>query len=141
MKSDERTSLLSEKNNVTYDAVSDEENNETNNEERQIFESEGRSAWLVVAASFLCICVLDGTMYSFGCFLNPLMAEMKQSRSTIFIAGSLQVALSAFIAPVAAWLVVEKGSTAGLLGWSSNGLIWSSTGKLCIQFFGNLWWS
>ena len=82
MKSDDRSPLLSENVQVKkYVAESDDENDKPKNENMQ---SEGCSAWLVVAASFLCICVLDGTMYSFGCFLDPLMVEMKQSRGTIF---------------------------------------------------------
>lgn len=132
MKSDEINPLLSENNNVKYGVVSDVKNDEPMNED--IHEREGRSAWLVVAASFLCICVLDGTMYSFGCFLNPLMLEMKQSRSTISIAGSLQVALSAFVAPVAAWLVVKKGARLVCLA----GAVTASFGLLLASFASNL---
>jgi len=140
MKSDERNPLLSENTNVTkYAAVSENEDEEPKTENRPIEES--RSAWLVVAASFLCICVLDGTMYSFGCFLDPLMAEMKQPRSTISIAGSLQVALSAFVAPVAAWLVVKKGARVICLTGAvtaSFGLLLASFGSNLVGIFGGL---
>ena len=132
MKSDERNHLLSENINVKYAAVSDVKNDEPKNED--IPEREGRSAWLVVAASFRCICVLDGTMYSFGCFLTPLMAELKQSRSTISIAGSLQVALPSFVAPVAARLVVKKVARLVCLA----GAVTASFGLLLASFASNL---
>jgi len=143
MKSEERKALLSEK--VTkYDTLNDCENDEdkeTKNEETQEYECENNSAWLIVAASFLCICVLDGIMYSFGCFLDPLMAEMKQSRSTISIAGSLQVALSAFVAPVAALLVEKKGTRLVCLAGAitaSFGLLLASFGSNLVGIFGGL---
>jgi len=134
MKSDERNPLLSDKDPLKkYVVVSDDENGEPN-EDIPTHTSEGRSAWLVVAASFLCICVLDGTMYSFGCFLDPLMAEMKQSRGTISTAGSLQVALSAFVAPLAARLVDKKGARLVCLA----GAVTATFGLLLASFASNL---
>jgi len=103
--------------------------------------SDGGADWLVVAASFLCICVLDGTMYSFGVFLEPLMTEMKQSRGTISIAGSLQVALSAFVAPLAGRLVQKCGArkvcVAGAVT-AAFGLLLASFGSNLVGIFGGL---
>jgi len=36
-------------------------------------EVENCRSWLVVLASFLCICMLDGSMYSNGVFTNTLI--------------------------------------------------------------------
>jgi len=142
MKSEERNPLLSENKSVTkYVEECDDENSNLQNEVIHREPGEGRSAWLVVAASFLCICVLDGTMYSFGCFLDPLMAEMKQSRGTISIAGSMQVALSAFVAPLAGWLVKKKGARS--VCWAGAvtatfGLLLASFGSNLVGIFGGL---
>eukprot|EP00092_Neocalanus_flemingeri_P003482 GFUD01003731.1.p1 GENE.GFUD01003731.1~~GFUD01003731.1.p1 ORF type:complete len:459 (+),score=139.31 GFUD01003731.1:53-1429(+) len=138
MKSNERTPLLSEKCVQTCTSVCEDEPKSENIETQT---SEGRSAWLVVAASFLCICVLDGTMYSFGCFLDPLMAEMKQSRGTISSVGSLQVALSAFVAPLAAWLVDKKGARPVCLAGAITatfGLLLASFASKLMGVFGGL---
>jgi MFS family permease len=117
MASEESKPLLgSEVDRVEYGGVSEKDENENGikTEGEQIPSKEERSKtslspWLVVLASFLCICVLDGTMYSFGSLLEPLMVDMKQPRSTVSIAGSLQVAASAFVGPVAASLVNKVG--------------------------------
>jgi len=96
---------------------------------------------LIVLLSFICVAVLDGTMYSFGHLLEPIANEMNQTRSTIAISGSLQVALSAFIAPLAAKLVEKKGSRvschAGALT-SSFGLLLASFSSNIFGIFGGL---
>ena len=51
----------------------------------------GGWGWVVVAASFFCLCVLDGISYTFGMFLAPLMKDMECGRSGVSAAGSLQV--------------------------------------------------
>ena len=142
MKSEERKPLLSEKK-LNYgggdDVVNDDKDNIKTREETE--PSEGGAAWLVVAASFLCICVLDGTMYSFGVFLEPLMEDLQQPRGTISIAGSLQVALSAFIAPVAGHFVRKKGAkTVCLAGavTASFGLLLASFASNLVAIFGGL---
>ena len=52
---------------------------------------DGGWGWVVVAASFFCLCVLDGISYTFGMFLSPLMEEMDCGRSGVSAAGSFQV--------------------------------------------------
>ena len=37
---------------------------------------DGGWGWVVVAASFICLCVLDGAAYTFGIFLDPLIEEV-----------------------------------------------------------------
>jgi len=102
---------------------------------------EGGADWLVVLASFLCISVLDGTMYSFGVFLEPLVEEMKQSRGTISIAGSLQVAMSAFLAPIAGYLVRKAGAMRVCMAGAviaAFGFLLASFGSSMVGIFGGM---
>ena len=55
---------------------------------------DGGWGWVVVAASFFCLCVLDGISYTFGMFLVPLMEDMECGRSGVSAAGSFQVLMS-----------------------------------------------
>ena len=66
--------------------------------------------WLIVAAAFFAMFVLNGAEYSFGCLMEPLMEETGLARSTISIAGSTQVALSAFTAPLASAMINKMGT-------------------------------
>jgi len=142
MKQEERKPLLEEKKIQKKYGLNEETGGDENQTtEEKIEPSEGGAAWLVVAASFLCICVLDGTMYSFGVFLEPLMHDLKQSRGTISIAGSLQVALSAFVAPVAGTLVKKMGARrVCVIGavTASFGLLLASFGSNLVGIFGGL---
>merc|ERR1719315_691527 len=52
---------------------------------------DGGWGWVVVAASFLCLCVLDGISYTFGIFLAPLMEDMDCGRGGTSAAGSFQI--------------------------------------------------
>jgi len=149
---EEKKSLLGEnKKQEEYGAVEENEEKvqkqEQSNEEtkeqllKDLNSSEGGKDWLVVLASFLCICVLDGTMYSFGVFMEPIMVEMKQSKGTVSIAGSLQVAMSAFLAPVAGYLVRKAGArkicmTGAVI--ASSGFMLASFGSNMVGIFGGL---
>jgi len=42
---------------------------------------------VVLVASFICLCVLDGVAYTFGVFLDPLLVEMGGGRGQISSAG------------------------------------------------------
>ena len=66
--------------------------------------------WVVVVASFICLCVLDGAAYTFGVFLDPLIEEMGGGRGQTSIAGSLLVATYAFTGPVSSRLVSKFGT-------------------------------
>ena len=135
MNSEERKCLLEEKKQKYGVCVEPKQEEEDKKKYESLQESsEGGSQWLVVAASFLCICVLDGTMYSFGVFLEPVMTELKQSRGTISLAGSMQVALSAFSAPVASHLVTKTGARNVCL----VGAVTASFGLLLASFGSNL---
>jgi len=66
-------------------------------------------SWLVVLASFLCICMLDGSMYSNGVFTNTLIKALEASQSAVAGAASLEVAVSSVVAPLAAYLTDRYG--------------------------------
>ena len=72
-------------------------------------DSEGWYGWLVVAASFLCVCVLDGVGYSFGVLLPPLLEELGQGRGVLAMAGSLQVGVYGLSSPLVSRLVERWG--------------------------------
>jgi len=66
-------------------------------------------SWLVVLASFLCICMLDGSMYSNGVFTNTLIKALEASQFAVAGAASLEVAVSSLVAPLAAYLTDRYG--------------------------------
>jgi hypothetical protein len=73
---------------------------------------DGGWGWVVLVASFICLCVLDGVAYTFGVFLDPLLVEMGGGRGQISSAGEHLNLLyrhflsKAFLDP----LVVEMGA-------------------------------
>ena len=71
---------------------------------------DGGWGWLVVLASFICLCVLDGAAYTFGVFIDPLIEEMGGGRGQTSLAGSLLVATYAFTGPLASRLVNRFGT-------------------------------
>ena len=71
---------------------------------------DGGWGWVVVLASFTCLCVLDGAAYTFGVFIDPLMEEMGGGRGQTSLAGSLLVATYAFTGPLASRLVNSYGT-------------------------------
>ena len=71
---------------------------------------DGGWGWIVVLASFICLCVLDGAAYTFGVFIDPLIEEMGGGRGQTSIAGSLLVATYAFTGPFASRLVTRFGT-------------------------------
>ena len=70
---------------------------------------DGGWGWLVVAASFTVICVLDGIGYSFGVFLDPLLSELETGRGALSMAGSLQVGVYSMSGPAVAKVVFLWG--------------------------------
>ena len=66
---------------------------------------------MVLAASFLCLSVLDGISYTFGMLLGPLMEALQCGRSSVSAAGSLQVkglsqALRCYFSPLLSQVAV-----------------------------------
>jgi len=70
---------------------------------------DGGWGWVVVAASFFCLCVLDGISYTFGMFLSPLMEDMECGRGGVSAAGSFQVGVYSLTSLVSARLVSKHG--------------------------------
>ena len=81
----------------SYNGSIDENRNPLHKPESNVLDDDlppppnGGWGWVVVAASFFCLCVLDGISYTFGMFLAPLMEDMECGRSGVSAAGSLQV--------------------------------------------------
>eukprot|EP00092_Neocalanus_flemingeri_P020029 GFUD01021689.1.p1 GENE.GFUD01021689.1~~GFUD01021689.1.p1 ORF type:complete len:493 (-),score=108.40 GFUD01021689.1:65-1543(-) len=71
---------------------------------------DGGWGWVVVAASFFCLCVLDGISYTFGMFLAPLMEDMECGRGGVSAAGSFQVGVYSLTSLVSARLVTKHGA-------------------------------
>jgi len=131
MNSEETKPLLF-KQKLKYDCL--EEDEEETHPKQEVDVVDGGSAWWVVVASFFCISVLDGTMYSFGVFLGPLVEDLHQPMGVVSMVGSLQVAFSAFIAPVAGYCVNKRGARTVILA----GAITASFGLLLASFSSNL---
>ena len=72
-------------------------------------ETGGWYGWLVVAASFTCVCVLDGVGYSYGILLEPLLEEFEGGRGLLSMAGSLQVGVYGLSSPLVSLLVESWG--------------------------------
>ena len=92
--------------------------------------SESWWAWVVLVASFLCLCVLDGISYTFGMFLTPLMEELQCGRGAISTAGSLQVGVYSMSGIFASRLVTRYGSRAVCMA----GSVIASLGLVCASY-------
>jgi len=99
-----------------YNGSIDENRNPLHKPESNVLDDDlppppnGGWGWVVVAASFFCLCVLDGISYTFGMFLAPLMEDMECGRSGVSAAGSLQIAVYSLTSLVTARLVPRYGS-------------------------------
>lgn len=89
---------------------------------------------MVVAASFMCIMVLDGIGYSFGVFLEPLHEEMEGGRGFLSIAGSMQICTYGMVSPVVASLVEKFGARIPCM----FGALVSSLGLLLASYTTNI---
>ena len=87
-------------------------------------------SWIIVAAAFYSLFILNGAEYAFGSLMEQLMKQTGLARSTISIAGSTQVALSAFTAPLASLMINKMGT----LKVSTIGSIMAMVGFLGSSF-------
>ena len=106
--------------------------NSSDSDEASEAETEGWYGWLVVAACFTCVCVLDGVGYSYGILLEPLIEEFQAGRGLLSVAGSLQVGVYGLSSPLVSRLVERWGERRScLLGaaLSSSGLLLASLAR------------
>ncbi|XP_013400915.1 monocarboxylate transporter 13-like [Lingula anatina] len=68
--------------------------------------------WLVVLASFLIHFIVDGIIYTFGVFYIALLNEFEESKSATSWVGSIQIAMSWIIGPIASALSDRIGHRA-----------------------------
>jgi len=118
----------------------DKNRNPSNKLESNVLEGDlplppdGGWGWVVVAASFFCLCVLDGISYTFGMFLAPLMEDMECGRSGVSAAGSLQIAVYSLTSLVTARLVPRYGSRSVCI----VGALTASVGLMVASFSNNM---
>ena len=86
----------------------DEMSNKTDDGQGTTY-SEGGYGWIVVLASFMCVFVLDGIGYSFGVYLEPLIADLSVGRGMLSMAGSMQVGVYGLSSPLVAKIVNRYG--------------------------------
>jgi len=125
----ERQSLLPE----TQDATKDEGEEMEGSTSRHQPPREGGWGWVVVAAAFMVVCVLDGVGYSFGVFLLPLLDDNMDGgdgRGLLSMAGSLQVGCYGLSSPFVAVLVNRYGARVCCM----SGAVLSAIGLIVASF-------
>lgn len=55
---------------------------------------DGGWGWLIVASAFVCNLLADGTMYSFGLFLDEISQSLNTTKTTVAMANSLTTGCS-----------------------------------------------
>jgi len=103
--------------------------------EEEVNEDCCTKSWLVVLASCLCICMLDGSMYSNGVYTKTLVKALDSSETGVAGATSVEVAVSSFIAPLTAWLTDRYGPKRVAL----SGAIIAAGGWFVASFATGLW--
>lgn len=72
---------------------------------------EGRKRWFVVAASFLTLLLVRGTVASYGNFIAPIEADLGWSRTGISLTFALFLVSNAVAAPVTGRLIDRHGAS------------------------------
>ncbi|XP_014294874.1 monocarboxylate transporter 14 [Microplitis demolitor] len=70
---------------------------------------DGGWGWVIVAASFMCNVIVDGIIFSFGTFLDPIAQEFKVSKSRVAFASSLQTGFYLMAGPFVSALANRYG--------------------------------
>ncbi|CAK1545013.1 unnamed protein product [Leptosia nina] len=70
---------------------------------------EGGWGWVVVAASFTIIFILDGVAFTFGSLLNDMSTDLNISVSTLPLVNSIAVAIYFMMGPLASALINRFG--------------------------------
>jgi len=98
-----------EKDNVC-ESSEDETDTDTLENEDTTATTNNWYCWLVLAASFFTLVVLDGINYSFGVLLEPLMDAIGGGTESIAMAGSLQTCVYATTGIIASKLTDRFGT-------------------------------
>jgi len=69
-----------------------------------------RWGWVVVAASFYCIAILDGVGYTTGILLDSFLQDLGGGRAEVSLAGSLQIGVYCLSGPLVGKLVTAFGA-------------------------------
>lgn len=72
---------------------------------------DGRKRWLVVAASFLTLLLVRGTVASYGNFIAPVEADLDWSRTGISLTFAIFLGANAVAAPVTGRLIDRYGAS------------------------------
>ncbi|KAJ8674038.1 hypothetical protein QAD02_005300, partial [Eretmocerus hayati] len=70
---------------------------------------DGGWGWVVVFASFMCNFVVDGIMFTFGIFLDPMVKDFGVSNAQMSLAGSLQTGFYLMAGPFVSALANRYG--------------------------------
>ncbi|CAD6215459.1 GSCOCG00011200001-RA-CDS [Cotesia congregata] len=70
---------------------------------------DGGWGWVIVAASFMCNVIVDGIIFSFGTFLDPIAQEFKVNKSRVAFASSLQTGFYLMAGPFVSALANRYG--------------------------------
>lgn len=100
------------KSNDTHMSKQNEDEDEEEEEEMAAVlpsPPDGGWGWVVVAASFLCNCILDGIAYTFGVILYPLCIYFDESPGTVAWVGSILCGVYLMSGPIVGGLVNKFG--------------------------------
>ena len=103
------------------------ENNDNSSTKKRPSEAWG---WLVVAASFYCIAILDGIGYTTGILLDAFLKDLGGGRAEMSLAGSLQVGVYCLSGPIVGKLVAAFGTRPVCI----TGTLLSSIGLFAASF-------
>lgn len=92
--------------------------------------TEGGWGWIVVAASFMVIFVLDGVFFTFGSILNNMADDLRVDASLVALANSVAVAVYLMAGPLVSALI----NRFGFRMISMSGSVICSVALLCTYF-------
>ena len=75
---------------------------------------DGGWGWLIVASAFICNLLADGTMYSFGLFLDEISHSLNTTKTTVAVANSLTTGCSFLFGKVIRFQVMFWGLEVGM---------------------------
>lgn len=99
---------------------------------------DGRKRWLVVAASFLTLLLVRGTVATYGNFIAPIEADFGWSRTGISLTFALFLVMNAVAAPVTGRLIDQYGASrtvAAFVGVVALALVGLSAITSLVQYY------